>query len=378
MNRMYMQAAIVIAILCVPVLLDSQFDYSNADVHDSVDYINTEQAIMDDSSVSTPPIDEDSGVAVFDKAWISSAEPTLVEQSIIETLTFGAPTLVFDETDYFKSISPIDIIIESDDRPISLRGMYLGDDDVVHQYAVISDDTVFSENHGSAWAEAVLQTSQMEAADEEPTGTKLLGVSTVTKDLGNRGEFTVTAVISKAINTYDEDHNTYFIHYYQIGDPNTGNEYHLGDICLEAKIIGGELNMARPTNTSGEQQTTVNLGFDGGVSGGAPSIGFGASMSWSYAIGDVVVKNESSYSQNIADIRHDVDENKNVGGGYTAEPGIMFTIEKGEIVTVENDNSINTYKKDWSFVTFNSFVDGRYDHLNVSFVIDDTDFEEIL
>ena len=79
----------------------------------------------------------------------------------------------------------------------------------------------------------------------------------------------------------------------------------------------------------------VSLG--GGGSSSGPSINVGVSGSWSYSIADVVVYNESEIVNNSVMITHDIDENKNVGKAYIAEPGVMLSVD------IEIDSSYISY-----------------------------------
>ena len=334
------------------------------------------------------------GAAIFDSSWISANDDTLVESAISKSVNDGMPTLLFESESSFFEIGLTGIGVETGQDNAIVQGLYKNDG-ISFMYNVVSEDEDFAMEHGAMWAEAmnsddpvdsiirifglVSYTESVSASDdsEEPSGEKLVGVSTVTKDLKERGEFTATAIITKIVNTYDEAHDYFIIHYYQMGMPDTDNDYYLGDLCLEAKVVNGTLNLVLPKNTSGTQEKSVTIGLTAEISTGGPSIGGEGSGTWSYSIGDVVVQNKTSYAQKTAKVYHNVDENQNVGKGYTAEPGMLFTVDKGETVTVENDHSINTYLKDWSLLGYNKFVNGRYDHIDVSYVINSSSFEEV-
>lgn len=75
-----------------------------------------------------------------------------------------------------------------------------------------------------------------------------------------------------------------------------------------------------PTTTSGVSTVTVSI--DANASQGGGSIGFGTS--WTYSVSDVVVHDESDYSQNLAYWWHDIDEDQSVGQyTYKSEPGFV-------------------------------------------------------
>ncbi len=73
-----------------------------------------------------------------------------------------------------------------------------------------------------------------------------------------------------------------------------------------------------PTTTSGATTVGVSIGVSAGEGGAQVS----ASQSWSYTISDVVVHDQSDYSQELAKWWHDVNEGKAVGSDtYQIEPG---------------------------------------------------------
>lgn len=81
-----------------------------------------------------------------------------------------------------------------------------------------------------------------------------------------------------------------------------------------------------PTTTSGASTVTVSVGVTAGTDGAQVS----ASQSWSYTIPDVVVYDQSDYSQELAKWWHNVDEGKAVGSNtYQIEPGATVRVPDG-------------------------------------------------
>jgi hypothetical protein len=82
-----------------------------------------------------------------------------------------------------------------------------------------------------------------------------------------------------------------------------------------------------PTTTSGSKTSTVTIGVSAGDKGAQVS----ASQSWSYTISDVVVKDQSDFSQELAKWWHDVAEDKAVGENtYMIEPGATLRFPESE------------------------------------------------
>ncbi|ASJ02698.1 hypothetical protein A3L09_05230 [Thermococcus profundus] len=80
----------------------------------------------------------------------------------------------------------------------------------------------------------------------------------------------------------------------------------------------GFLSDYSPTTTYGVRAVTVSIGAGAGESRAQAS----ASQSWSYTIRDVVVHDQSDFSQELAKWWHDVAEDKAVGKDtYMIEPG---------------------------------------------------------
>ena len=85
-----------------------------------------------------------------------------------------------------------------------------------------------------------------------------------------------------------------------------------------------------PTTTSGATTVSVSIGVSAGEDGAQVS----ASQSWGYTISDVVVHDQSDYSQELAKWWHDVNEGKAVGSD-------TYQIEPGATVRVPNGNSMD-------------------------------------
>gem|GEM_PF-2287602 len=82
-----------------------------------------------------------------------------------------------------------------------------------------------------------------------------------------------------------------------------------------------------PTTTSGATTVSVSIGVSAGEGGAQVS----ASHSWSYTISDVVVHDQSDYSQELAKWWHDVNEGKAVGSDtYQIEPGATIRVSNGD------------------------------------------------
>jgi hypothetical protein len=141
--------------------------------------------------------------------------------------------------------------------------------------------------------------------------------------------------------------NDYFtIHFIQNGAPNTSNNIRLGDLWLNASMVSGTMHKAEPTTTVGSSttQATVNLGLTVGYDG-TPyiEVGAGASGSWSYTISDVEVV--TTFTDSSANVWHDVSEDKTVGLGYSAEPGLLFSAPKYQGASLNAQCKMNTYVK---------------------------------
>ena len=90
-----------------------------------------------------------------------------------------------------------------------------------------------------------------------------------------------------------------------------------------------------PTTTTGSSSHTVGLNWNvsytissGGVSTGVSQ---GFSESWTYDMQDVLVYDNSDYSQELFSIWNDIDQDKSVGSNtYNAKPGQIVRTEISE------------------------------------------------
>lgn len=106
----------------------------------------------------------------------------------------------------------------------------------------------------------------------------------------------------------------------------------------------GFLSDYAPTTTSG----TTTVGVSVGVSAGDDGAQVSASQSWSYTIPDVVVHDESDYSQELAKWWHDVAEDKAVGRDtYQIEPGATLRFPQNSLHRWKEHYGVKYGKPKW-------------------------------
>ena len=104
---------------------------------------------------------------------------------------------------------------------------------------------------------------------------------------------------------------------------------------------------AGPATTVGSSSTTVNIALNAGF-----DVSVAAGLSWTYSISDVVVYNYSDIAIKKLDIRHNVDESKDVGTTtFFAEPGKIVKLNAGNTYT-----STDTYKSQFCHKMLGHYV----------------------
>jgi hypothetical protein len=109
-----------------------------------------------------------------------------------------------------------------------------------------------------------------------------------------------------------------------------GSAWHTADmwnsVDVNAKNSRFFLVTYSPTSTQGTSTVGVNVGFTSSVTGPSATIG----ASWSYAISDVVVHDQSDFGNGVVSWWHDVNENATVGNStYLIQPGASIRVPQG-------------------------------------------------
>lgn len=309
----------------------------------------------------------ESEIVLFDDSWMMINDSDYVDGIIQDYVNNGIPVIMTGSEDYMSTRSELKSNVTVNVEDVIARAYHIDDLGISHQFIVIGEDKEAAIEKAIEWTEqtstasfTINEPAVVMPNSEEPADVQVLDVITVTMELSTRGDFSLTAVISKINGILDPDHDYFTIHFYQYGAPNTDDGYRLADLEMSAVVFEGELLNSGPNSTSGTTTTSVNLGAGLGVDSEGPSGSINASLGWSYSVSDVTVSNSTITGEGgNATIHHDVNEAGTTGMGYRAEPGIMINKDKNSpYVRVVSHNYINTcVKVEKLFGLYDSYED---------------------
>lgn len=349
MKNMTMLIAVSV-VVCIVVLVYVEMESEGVEQQSDQNGVRLYSSEANLGVASNP----ESEIVLFDESWTMINDSDYVDGIIQDYVNNGTPVIMTGNEDYMSTRSELKSNVTVDVENVVARAYYVADSGIGHQFIVIGEDKEAAIEKAIEWAEQT-STSSFEINEpvvimpnsEEPAEVQVLDVITVTMELSTRGDFSLTAIISKINGILDPDHDYYTVHFYQFGAPNTDDNYRLADLEMSAVVIGGELLNSGPNSTSGTTTTSVDLGAGIGVDSDGLSGSMNASLGWSYSISDVTVSNSTVTGEGgNANIHHDVNEAGTTGMGYRAEPGIMINKDKdSSYVRVVSHNYINTCVK---------------------------------
>lgn len=171
------------------------------------------------------------------------------------------------------------------------------------------------------------------------------------------GKTTIRSVCYK-LEDYSDEYDYYHAKYYAEMVPNDKSRN--SGLDIKSEMSNGMMMTHGPGTTSGTLTATVNTSISIGTDGGSFTIG----ESWSYAIPDVVVMDRTDTELNILDVRHEVDESRNVGKTtFFAQPGKLIKIDSSETY-----HSTDTYKTQFCHKSFNNSYNA-YNNVSKSYVV---------
>ncbi|MDR2845963.1 MAG: hypothetical protein LBV63_01630 [Candidatus Methanoplasma sp.] len=294
-------------------------------------------------------------IVVIDESWIYKNDTEQIDLGITDILTKQVPIIFVGENSYLSKDSAVklgaygnsegDIVyavygingvgysysIESDNKPEALALAY------AWAHEISSSDTPWVVGETFSWMRPVPDVSSEEKAQGQlsaPLGAPAssssgwIYIDQLSKSLtcGSYGYFTDTVDIYK----YDlPTQDLYSLHHYQHVQPTHSNGYRVADIYLLGEYTVSDLRIAAPTSTSGSNGSSTSVTVGGGASASGPGVNGSTSFGWSYNISDVILRNTSGPATGEVNYWHDVDESRNVGYGYTAEPGITVSVGNG-------------------------------------------------
>ena len=199
-------------------------------------------------------------------------------------------------------------------------------------YSMIGSDRSVSYDRMISWVDSLYRVADEPMFDyETPIGTELL--SNHEYESSGYGITSVRTAYFKLADT-NTSYDYYCARYYACMEPNS-KSYNSG-LDVKSVMNGGTMLRHGPGSTNGTTTVGVDLSYSVGTNGISSSAG----LSWSYTLPDVVVMNHTSTSKNILDIRHNIDESKNVGSStYFVEPGKLIRVDEGEAYV-----GVDTYK----------------------------------
>lgn len=189
-------------------------------------------------------------------------------------------------------------------------------------------------------------------ADSKLTGNGAMLMSVTSDDIGSGVEtdaeyqnsgYGRTAVRSVCYKLEDSnpDYDYYMAKYHASMMPD-GGSFNSG-LDVKSAMDDGIMLRHGPGTTSGVTTVGVDTTYTIGTGGLSMSVG----ETWSYAVSDVRVLNFTDVTNNVLDVRHDVDESKDVGcTTFFAEPGKLIKLESSKTY-----HSVDTYKSQFCHKT---------------------------
>jgi len=285
-------------------------------------------------------------IVIISESWIYSEDKQKVDKDIEAALKKEIPLIFVGKDLYLFEKSAIELGATTYTGNESAYCIYV-QRGINYIYNINNDDESQTMRLALSWANEVLSKDPFEAIwnfswlgirgcsetdirpeskiiDEVTRGDpywSIVSLASITLDCAPHGGYASNVIISKLMN-YDDGNGYYAFHYRQLGEPNLSGNYRLADIYLKDLYPETYLYDHGPNSTSGVTTVGVSMGF--GINGVGPS--GNAAVSWSYAIGDVVLLNTSQITTKKINFWHDVNEKKAVGQTYAAEPGIVYKV----------------------------------------------------
>lgn len=321
-------------------------------------------------------------VFVIGKDWIISHGSSNIEGFIAEKISIGTPTILLGIDDTYLKDKMHAVVETRVDGTIG-KAYFKDGSGTSYSYSVVGEDVCKSLPYFTLWADMMLKENReilltksswisdndSRLMDTHPltneNGAIILGYESITK-LFDRGTTTLSLYVSKLTNIQDPWKNYYTIHYFHNGSPDVNDNIRLGDLDLNSYMNHGTLHYAGPNTTSGttSESVSVDLGASFGYSGGPSAIiTSNVSHTWSYSIPDVSIV--TTFTTYEGKTHHDVDETKNVGLGYTGEPGVVMSCPSTDgYVNLTAHSNMYTYKK-VNHLFWTSYEDRQLDWFSV-------------
>ena len=296
-------------------------------------------------------------IAIIDKSWLSNNSQSTIDTTVMENIESGKIVLLFGDEDPLSS-SNISFSAYTSIEGVVARGLYVDSSGIGHSYKVVTQNQSYARELTYEWVNSIQNISNEETSnlnsytntvtrnDDSPTGWVVMCYETIAVDIPGRGTSTLGMCISKMINHMDEDKDIFSVHYNFNGTPDVDEGYRLGDLDMEFILSSGVLHKAEPQSTAGTSSSSVSVNFGSDFGNDNLSGGVGVSFAWEYSINDVVITNEIVEPLERVKIDHDINEDKNVGKGYTAEPGLLVykDVDEGWI-EIMTHCTVVTYEK---------------------------------
>lgn len=280
-------------------------------------------------------------IVAIDNTWIDKNDSTIVKETISNILNDNKAVVLFESLKYFESKTSIKFPLSLDIDDCDATVIHLKSDGTFEIKMISGYNEIDTANLALSWAKTICSDTESgpvnqmanNSADSTQSYWRELGAVTIDKSFGNKGDMSITYDVSQLYNHVMTDREYFIIHYCQNANPNLNNNYRLADILLrQSETITASIDLieTKPEDTVGTSTSSTTVSFD--ISGEYPwgvSVGGGVSKTWEYSIPDVTISNESNLGQNITHIWHDVDQEKGVGKGYTAEPGVKLALFGG-------------------------------------------------
>lgn len=290
-------------------------------------YLYSEISLSGKNVIRNRQIDDiNKGIVILDSNWISKNANGEAYKSIGSLIERKVPVIYLsDNPDLF--VENVGVKSHSFSPGSTMYGHYSDSErNLVCCYEVECRDEGDAILLGSNWAIDVIADSK-ERTTGIPYGSEMQTFHD--KECDSYGWLNVRTIYY-AIEE-DNDRYNYYVSRYNIQVvPNRGNHCRNGDIFLNCDLRQDyDIISYGPTTTSGSSSPgeSVSVSISGTVlpNPGAGA-GFAYSESWSYAIPDVVVYDNSNYALRKLDIRPDIDQEKAVGmNTYVCYPGKVAT-----------------------------------------------------
>ncbi|MDR3283318.1 MAG: hypothetical protein LBS92_06935 [Candidatus Methanoplasma sp.] len=295
-------------------------------------------------------------VVVVDGSWVKSLDSKYVAKSIKALTEASHPVLLLDES---PEILTNNIAVSHAFTTVAEVYGFFYDNNTGVSYcnSVTGADLNDSLSKQYVWAKG--KSDAYLAAGVTPTITNsgsevwVLKVHcTASANTGNFGELNVSTYYY-ALQENDTSGN-YIMTMYQLqGDPfeatsSWDNWIAVADMYTDTTLSYGSPTLLTyaPLSTGGSSTVGINLSISAGTTGINGTVG----ASWSYTIPDVVIHNQSNYSQKKFDIWHDFNENGvNKTDTHEVRPGKISKsaeVSTGSIMYNEIDHYAVQFYKD--------------------------------